>query len=292
MEHSASKSLSTSNINLIGEGDTTPTGYVTNRIIKRKRSEDKSLDFENFKEEMKEIIKSFMVKQESESKTVSSSIKDIRQTVINIESSLTFLSAQNEDLKKKLDTLEIERRKDRDYISILEDRLEDSLRQNRKTCIEIKNVPNKENETKEDLLQLTSELSKTVKCEDFSKNAVKDIYRIKTKEKSKNIIVELTSTMIKTDLIAACKSYNYKNKSDKLCAKHLGFKEKGETPIYVSEQLTPKAARLYFLARDLSRTQSYKFCWTSFGKVFVRKDEKTPVIPIVSEAQIQKLYPK
>lgn len=79
------------------------------------------------------------------------------------------------------------------------------------------------------------------------------------------------------------------NKSNKLSAKHLGIKEDGDSPIYVSEQLTPKAARLHYLARDLTRSQDYKYCWTSFGKVYVRKDDKTPVIPITSEAQIHNL---
>lgn len=288
MPTSPTKSHSTSDVHLIGKGMKTPPGFSAS-AIKRKRSED-NLDYEDFKEEIRSMMHTLMEKHETEGKAVSLAVKEIRQSITNIESSMNLLSAQNEDLKKKLDILDIERKKDRDYITVLEDKLEDMQRQNRKTCIEVKNIPSSKNETKEDLLRITNELSKTVNCPDFSNNSIKDIYRIKRKDQNKNtIVVELTSTMTKTDLLSACKSYNNKNKNAKLCLKHVGITENGESPIYISEQLTPKAARLYFLARDLSKTQAYKFCWTSFGKVYVRKDEKSPSIHIANEAHVHKL---
>lgn len=293
MAASPSKSRSTTDIITACQGDKTPTDFGATRI-KRKRSEDQSLDFEAFKNEIRTMIKSVIESQENEAKTVGPSIKEIQQSIMNIEQSMALLNAQNEDMKKKLNTLEVERKKDRDHIAILEDKIEDMQRQNRKSCIEIKNVPRKENETREDLLNITTELSKTVKCPELSVNQITDIYRIKgkpgkDKNDNKNIIVELSSTIMKSDLIAACKKYNHMNKSNKLSAKHLGIKQDGDSPIYVSEQLTPKAARLHYLARDLTRSQDYKYCWTSFGKVYVRKDDKTPVIPITSEAQIHNL---
>ncbi|KAL4710608.1 hypothetical protein ACJJTC_003244 [Scirpophaga incertulas] len=77
----------------------------------------------------------------------------------------------------------------------------------------------------------------------------------------------------------------------KLRAKHLGWRKQEETPIFVSEHLTGKAARLYFLARDLAKNKLYKFCWTSLGRVYVRKNEEkdSPYIQITSEHQIQDL---
>ncbi|CAH2236131.1 jg17647 [Pararge aegeria aegeria] len=82
--------------------------------------------------------------------------------------------------------------------------------------------------------------------------------------------------------------YNVKHKS-KLCAKNLGFRTSEDTPIFVSDQLTPKGARLYFLARELVKTKAYRFWLTAFGKIHVRKDENSPIITIKDEAQISYL---
>lgn len=59
--------------------------------------------------------------------------------------------------------------------------------------------------------------------------------------------------------------------------------------MFISEQLTPKGARLFFLARDLSNTKQYKYCWTSYGRVLVKKDDNSSAIVIKSEAQVHHL---
>ncbi|CAH2107944.1 unnamed protein product [Euphydryas editha] len=140
-------------------------------------------------------------------------------------------------------------------------------------------------------------LSNAIDC-DIKKTGIRDIYRVqKERERDKKvvknngsipIIVETSSTILKADVLKQSKSFHIKNKQ-KLCAKHLELKKNEEVPIYVSEQLTAKAARLFFLARDLSKSRTYKFCWTSYGWVYVRKDEQFPIIAIKSEAQVQRL---
>ncbi|KAG7299334.1 hypothetical protein JYU34_016260 [Plutella xylostella] len=160
----------------------------------------------------------------------------------------------------------------------------------RKTSIEIKNVPKKNHETKEDLVNMVLCLSKITNTK-IQTSDIKDIFRTQGKKditKNTPIVVELGSTLTKTDLLKNCKSFNIKNK-DKLQAKHLGLTSSENTPIYVSEQLTAKGARLHFLARDLIKSKSFKFCWTSYGRVYVRRDEGSPVITIKNEAQVHHL---
>lgn len=89
----------------------------------------------------------------------------------------------------------------------------------------------------------------------------------------------------------AAKKFNSENKSNKLNSKHLGL-EGLEKPVYISENLTPKARRLFFRARELKRSKAYLFCWTSNGNVFIRKSEDDPAIPVESELQIDRLLPK
>ncbi|KAJ2937323.1 hypothetical protein O0L34_g19493 [Tuta absoluta] len=94
--------------------------------------------------------------------------------------------------------------------------------------------------------------------------------------------------MMKTEILAKCKQFNIKQKT-KLTAKHLGHRTAEDTPIFVAEHLTPRASRLFFLARDLAKSKTYKFCWSAYGKIYVRKSEETPIINITAEAQVQQL---
>lgn len=89
-------------------------------------------------------------------------------------------------------------------------------------------------------------------------------------------------------MIKLCKTYNIKHKS-KLRAAQLGFKTSEDTPVFISEHLTAKGSRLHFLARELTKSKKYKFCWTAYGKVFLRKEENSAIITVRSEAQVQKL---
>ena len=160
-------------------------------------------------------------------------------------------------------------------------------RQSRKTCIEIKNVPRSDRESTEDLAKMVLCFAKNINLEMETRD-IKDIFRLQAKPENKRsstpIIVELGSTVLKTDLLKKVKLFNVKNKN-KLRAKHLGHASE-DTPVFVSEQLTPKAARLFFLARELVKSTKYKYCWTSFGKVLVRKDDHSRIIHITNEAQV------
>lgn len=285
METTPNKSLSESNISTIGQQEITSPTYVATRL-KRKRNEEN--DFDEFKEDIRAMIQSFIMKQDQESRIS----KEISQSITDIKNSLTHLSEQNDDLKNKLDMMEADKRKDREYIALLEDKLEDLHRQNRKTCIELRNVPYKKDETQEDLIKMTEELAKTIGIQQFSKKDLKDIFRVKKKEHNKTVIVELQSSIMKKDILTATKRYNTKNKTAKLCARHLGLLAEADEPVFIAEQLTPKAARLYFLARDLAKSRGYKFCWTAYGKVNIRKNEDSPFINITSEEQVQRLMNK
>lgn len=172
----------------------------------------------------------------------------------------------------------------------MEEKVEDLQRVNRKSNIEIKNAPKISKESKEDLIQMVLTLAKSVDC-NLNKADISDIYRVQSKrERTQNstIIVEMTSTIKKTEFLKTTKSYNIKHK-EKICAKHLGFTTNEYVPIFISEQLTPKGARLHFLARDLAKSKSYKFCWSAYGRVYVRKNETSPIILIKNESQVNSL---
>lgn len=272
------------------ESSITPPNYVFHRNKRQREANVSPTEFSCFKQEIKELITNLSIAQKREFAEISENLKDIRQTNSNIDSSISLLTTQNEEFRKKIEFLEQQSKKDREYISILEDKIEDLQKQTRKSSIELKNVPIKQKEGREDLIQMATSLATTIKL-DMSVRDIKDIYRIKGKNsamKNTPVIVELTSNIMKTDLLKKAKKFNRENKA-KIQAKHLGFKTNEETPIFISEQLTARGSRLYFLARDLTKTKKYKYCWTSFGKVYIRKDDSSKIIQILNEAQIHQL---
>lgn len=263
----------------------TPPNFVANRNKKRAREDDSisKTEFTSFKDEMMNTMKAFFAVSDGKSNQMLSNQKELQE-------SISLLSQQNIELKGKIESLELQRKEDRENITLLENKIEDLQMASRKRNFEIKNVPRRDNETKEDLLEMVIHLSKTVGCETTKKD-ITDIYRVRgKKDGSKNtpVVVETSSTFIKTDLLKMTKNFNVKNKS-KLTAKHLGFKRDEDVPIFISENLTSKGARLHFLARDLVKSKQYKFCWTAYGKVYVRKTENSPIISIKSEAQCTEL---
>lgn len=267
----------------------TPPNYVFARN-KRSLTDLYTPDYDTFKEEMKQMMISILDKHQEKFQDIMVTLNEIKQVNQNIESSVDFLKAQNEDFKKKIEILESQAKEDKKCINLLEDKIEELHKSQRKSNFEIKNVPKMKNEKKENLLEMVTCLAKNLGS-NMTATDIKDIYRIrgkKTDALSTSIIVETNSTLRKTEILKLSKEFNIKHKS-KLCAKHLGFRTSEDTPIFMSEHLTLRGSRLHFLARDLAKSKEYKFCWTAYGKVYVRKNETSPIINIINEAQIQQL---
>lgn len=279
----------------VSQKDTVVKTSSSNTYHRAKRTRDDSADamtaqFDDFKEEIKNLMRTLLAEQSGELAKVTKTLKEIQHTNNNIESTISYLAEQNEEFKKKIGKLENQIKEDRLYITILENKIEEMQINSRKSDLELKNVPKKNNETKEDLLEMITCLSKNIDCK-IEKTDIKDIYRVRGKKNEQNrtpIIVETNSTIIKNNILKMAKSFNIRHKS-KLCARHLGFRTQEDTPVFLSEHLTAKASRLYFLARELAKTKTYKYCWSAYGKVYIRKDEKSTVILIRNEDQIHQL---
>lgn len=98
---------------------------------------------DQFKKEIKEMFTTFTCKQEKELQQVSSALKMIQQSNLNIESSIAYLTAQNEEFKKKINQLENQATENKKYITLLENKIENLEMTSRKSMFQIKNVPKK-----------------------------------------------------------------------------------------------------------------------------------------------------
>lgn len=121
----------------------------------------------------------------------------------------------------------------------------------------------------------------------YVRTYVWNVFRIKTKAINAPIIVELTTVHCKENLLTSFKKFN-KDKQNKLNTEHLRI-QGTSIPIYISENLTAKTKRLFFLARGAASHLDFKFCWTSRGKVFLRRNEGSPHILVQTEQDIHAL---
>lgn len=96
-----------------------------------------------------------MIKSMLSTQLIKTLWKKIQKINRNIENSLSFLTAQNLEFINNIEKLERAKKK-RKNIIVLEDKLEDLLKSNRKTNFEIENVPKYSNETKDEIRWLTA----------------------------------------------------------------------------------------------------------------------------------------
>lgn len=267
------------------------------RGFKRKHDGlDNADEFRDFVGTMRGMFASFSNDIESRLNALQENITIIRNQNNDITKSVEFMSEKHDELIKRIDVLESEKRKDRQYINSLEDKIELLERKTRSSCVEVRNIPKITDETshesKNHLCKVLKNLADLVRLP-IGDSEIKDIYRTSnTKDSARPIIVEFSSVLKKEALISAIKTFN-KNKpnADKLNTTHLGIAvpKKG---IFVSETLTPKTQRLFYLAREFAKENNYDFCWTSRGIVYLRKSEKKPFNRIISENDLSNLKNK
>lgn len=229
-----------------------------------------------FMSDITEMFREFKSQQEEKYDQLLCLVSDIR-------SSLDYLAGQHEDLIAKVEFLETERRENLTYISNLERKIEHMEQSNRSTCIEIRNVPTVKSENKNSLLRTVIDIGNLTDVPIQARD-VKDVFRIKSKDATvKTIIVDFTTVLLKEDFLQKFRNHN-KN-SSQITTEHLKISGPAKK-IFVSENLSAKNKRLFFLARDAAKTNQFEFCWISHGKIFVREKSGSPHFQIKTEADL------
>lgn len=198
-----------------------------------------------------------------------------------IKASLTVISEEQIALRGRIENLETSDKSLRGHIYILEEQIEKLDRKLKESTVEINNLPT---ENHAEMMTAIEQLHKVLKLE-FDIRDICKAYRIPKPNKSSPIIVEFSNYLKKVQLVRAFKEYNKKNKEDRLNTSTLGLPGKKDT-IYLNDLLTKKTRHLHYLARELIKKSTWKFCWAARGTVFIKQDEGHPAIEIKSEAQI------
>lgn len=253
---------------------------------KRKRSEDGcNVKLSEFMAEIKQILFDFKTEQEHKFKKIHESIAEIKKQNSDISASVDYVSKSYDSLLEQINQLKLERQENLDYIRALEDKLDKTERHARSSCVEIRNLPPTKQESKNRLLDT---IIMTGNCLDIpiQPHEVRDVFRIHSKEaENKPIIVDFTTVLMKEKFIHKYKQYT---KNTRLTTEHLKINGPSK-PIFISENLSPKMKRLFYLCRDFSKVYDYKYCWVTHGKIYLRKIEGAPSYLIKNDTDLSNL---
>lgn len=250
--------------------------------LKRKRDFDSA----EFMDEIRNLFDEFVKKQNNKMSKLQSTVDEIRTQNNTITASIQLLSDKYDDIQKELEKIKTERKEHLACIKTLENKVENMEKNSCAAKIEIRNIPTSQRETKSDLCELTKKLGSVLDLK-IDTNDIKDVYRGFAKpDTPKPILIEFTSVLLKDKILNSLKSFNKKDR--KLNTSLLQI-EGPPKPIYISEALTSKGKRLYYLAREFAKTYNFSFCWSSYGKIYLRKKEGTQHVRIDEEADFAKL---
>lgn len=266
-----------------------PTDFISTRNKRKIPDNDDDDDLQSFMRNIKSMISNLAMTQEKKFSEVQGSLKALNEQNVEIVQSLSFLSEKYEELKDKVDILEKERNENIHYINSLENRLDFLERKARSSSIEIRNVPRTHaQESKLDLMDIATKIGSTLNIS-LMHSDFQDAYRTKSSSvEAPPIVVEFSSMRTKENILQTYKSFNKENKEERLSTTHLQLKTPGKI-VYISELLTQKTKRLFYLARDFAKTNGYLFCWTQHGSVYMRKKEGLPPFKINSVEDLKKI---
>ncbi|CAH1634794.1 unnamed protein product [Spodoptera littoralis] len=274
---------------------------------KRPRSDSSPVknQFEDFKDEIllmlttwkqdQEIqISKFMSEQKASLSKLMSEITELRLQNIKIqksnteiEKSIIFISGQYEDVLKQVNTLSKDTQQFGNNLQILESKTQDLQQFSRSSAIEIRNVTQNEGESSADLTEIVTKVGSVFGMA-ITKGHIRDIYRLPGKPgTNKPIVTEFSNVQTKQQLLTHAKDFNRRHsKEDRLNSRKIGLA--GDLrPIYVADYLPLTSRKLFFATREFAKTNEYKFCWTTNGQIFLRKDEGAKQILIKSEQSLR-----
>ncbi|CAH0399888.1 unnamed protein product [Chilo suppressalis] len=257
---------------------------------KRKFEGHDHSDMRSFMAEMRLQFSTFTDNQDKQLRVLQESITSIKEQNSDIFKSIEFISKKYDEITVKLQKIEKERENNLNYIMSLEDKIDFMEKKSRATYLEIRNIPRSDKETKDNLCLILVKIAKTLNIT-LDMRDIRDIYRINnsnSENKHRPIIVELGSVILKNNFLSAIKKFNKVKGAEKLNTQHINM-EGSPNFIYISESLTQKLKRLFYLSREFAKANDYNYCWTANGNVYLRKQEGAAHIRINSEADLDKI---
>lgn len=198
------------------------------------------------------------------------------------------LKTEIENKEKFIKKLETENIQLQASVNKLGEKLAVIEKTSRACNVELQAVPEANNEN---VLALFKKLCSVlnVPIDDSSIRCCHRVARMdQNSKRPRNILVSLSSTYQRDQILSAAYRYNKLHRNDLLGSTHLGISGEHRR-VFVTEHLSPSMKSLYAESRRLAKEFNYKFVWVRYGKIFVRRDDTSSPIHIKTNESLKKL---
>lgn len=111
-------------------------------------------------------------------------------------------------------------------------------------------------------------------------------HRIKSDSAISRIIAKFTRSHVRDDL------YKARSKLKNLTIDDIGLGRQGENKIFIQESLTPSRRELFHKSNEFKKKFRFRYIWSFYGNIFLRKDDASPAVKICSLKDLAKLEAK
>lgn len=272
--------------NVSNTTDSTDNYFNNNKRLKR--NFDNFMELSGHSSELKTLLDQIKNQQDSKFELLNNALATIITQNQDIQRSVETLTLKHDDLVAKMNLLEQENKEYKKRVLTLEHTLEQLDKNAHCSTIEIRNIPKQENENKKVLIDTIQQLGLTLGLETpIHQSEIKDIFR----SKSEAVFVDFSTTLRKESLISKYKTYNKCSRENKqpLLNSELIKLPGPPCTLYISEYLTAKARYLFYIARSNVKNKKLLAAWTSYGKVYVKKEEDSTPVRIDEETKLHTL---
>ena len=238
---------------------------------------------------LKPILKSLdaMEKQMEVLKSVENSLQSLHEKHEELNTRVNKLDedikSEISNLKSECNTLRKESVKSNNTIQLFLNQMNDLEQYSRRECLEIRGIPVREDEDTNEIVKKVGNLV-DVEIEDEDISISHRLPMRKNSTYDPAIIVKFTRRDIRNELYEAKKELRNKSTKD------LGLGRHQEKKIYLCENLTQRNRMLFNKCLKVKKELEFKFLWSNYGKISMRKDADSRAVVINNDIDIQRLY--
>ncbi|KOB73882.1 hypothetical protein OBRU01_10436 [Operophtera brumata] len=214
---------------------------------------------------------------------VSTQYEDLRNQIVDLKKLLGSTSSELKCLKVENKTLRGDLSACMTRVKALEDENMKQQQWVRLQNLEITGIPEDKNEsTSELVLKVTKHIGVNIEPYELEFAHRVQPRRAESAARARSIIVRLRERVVKDRIIAAARKHRA------ITAKDMGIGSESNK-IYVNEHLTKDSKMLLNSCKQKAKEVNYKYTWTKNCRIYVRKNETSPAIPINSSADLIKI---
>lgn len=213
--------------------------------------------------------------------TLLESVTFCSDKLTNFENALTKLDGRVSTIEK----IAKENMSMRNDIKLLSNRVDQFEQYTRVNNLEIQGVPEK---TGENVYTIIETIGNTVGCK-ITRNDVDIAHRVShmspNNKTPKAIIVRFISRLRRDNFLAAAKNFRKttNRKDPGIAVENISNK------LFVNEHLTSKNKILLAKAKNTAKDKEFKYVWTKYGRVFMRRNDTSAIFKVNCETDLEKL---